>query len=61
MFKEYTLPTAALAYNRRNLILINFKIRLVENSLFVKALYDISEFYQGRFHWHLYMKKHVTT
>ena len=61
MFQEDTLAAAALPYYRRNLVFINREIRLVENGLFVKAFGHLSEFYQWRFHMHLYIRKDVTT
>ena len=61
VLEENTLAAAAFPDNRRNLVLVNNKIRLVEDNLFVKALNDISEFYQGCFHICLYIRKDVTT
>jgi hypothetical protein len=40
MLKQDALAAAAFPYDRRNLVLINREIRLVENSFFVKALGD---------------------
>jgi hypothetical protein len=61
VFEKNAFAAAALADDRRNLLFVNYEICLVENSLFVKALGDISEFYQGRFHRGLYIRKEVTT
>ena len=40
MLKQDALAAAAFPDDRRNLVFINREIRLVENSLFVKALGD---------------------
>jgi hypothetical protein len=61
MLEKNTLAAAALPDYRRNLVLVNREVCLVENSLFVKALGDLSEFYQWHFHIGLYMRKDVTT